>query len=109
MNLDVNPTAEQLAKLLASCDDRAGNHLLWVTKTGEVEITRFSRGTDVSEIQRAHPEMQFRYAPFLAGKEYVGEDAAADDDWLQELFESLLREWQKAKGKAEAAYAGELW
>src|SRR5438034_1059892 len=32
MNLSANPTKEQLRKLLQSCDDRAGHHVLWVAR-----------------------------------------------------------------------------
>ncbi len=109
MNLDMNPTTEQLRELLAACNDRAGNHLLWVKKTGEVEITRLPRKEDPANFESAHPEMQVRYALFLVAHEYVGEDAAKDDDWVQELFGALMRDWQAAKGKSEVAFAGELW
>ena len=109
MNLDANPTPGQLRQLLAPCDDRAGNHLLWVRKTGEVELSRLPRGTTPEEFERSHPDMQFHYAPFLAAYEYVGADAAADDEWVQELFDSLLREWQRARGKTEVALADKFW
>ena len=48
--------------------------------------------------------MQMRYETFLAGNEYVGPEAAADDEWIRELFESLLKEWPKAKGRSEVAH-----
>jgi hypothetical protein len=56
--------------------------------------------------------MQMRYETFLAGNEYVGPEAADDDEWVAELFDSLLREWPRAKGKPDvvcidAAFIGQ--
>jgi hypothetical protein len=48
--------------------------------------------------------MQLRCETFLAGNEYVGPDAAEDDEWIFTLFESLRKEWSQAKGKPAVAY-----
>jgi hypothetical protein len=100
MNLDANPTVQQLRELIARYDDAAGNHVLWVKRTGEVEISTVPPDNSPGRFQQEHPEMRLRYGPFLAGNEYVGPEAAADDEWIAELFESLLREWRKAKGES---------
>ena len=39
MNLDNNPTMDELRDLLRPLDDRAAHHVLWVDRTGEVHIT----------------------------------------------------------------------
>lgn len=39
MNLNNNPTANELSELIAACDDNAGHHVLWVSKSGDVAIT----------------------------------------------------------------------
>lgn len=36
-------------------------------------------------------------ATFLAGNEYVGPDAAEDEEWVNQLFNALVKEWPKAK------------
>jgi hypothetical protein len=106
MNLNLNPTPEQLRELLRQSDDTAGHHVLWVKKSGDVAISRIPREQSPATFQLGHPDIQLRYEPFLAGNEYVGPEAAADDEWVAELFDSLLREWRRAKGKAEVANVG---
>jgi hypothetical protein len=106
MNLDANPSIEELRELVKRCDDSAGHHVLWVKKSGEVIISCIPKNQTPDEIQEDHPDMQLRMETFLAGNEYVGPEAADDCDWISELFESLRKEWQKAKGKAEVAYLG---
>src|SRR5262245_7917384 len=99
MNLNTNPTIEQLRELIRQGDDSAGHHVLWVKKTGEVELSRLPRDRTPSGLEQAHPEMQLRYEPFLAGNEYVGPEAADDQEWVAELFDRLRKEWPKAKGR----------
>lgn len=103
MNMNNKPTSDQLRELIRRCDDYAGDHVLWVTKTGDVELSRIPRGQTGAEFQEAHPDMQVRIGPFLAGNEYVGPDAAKDDEWIMELFDILTREWASVKGKAVVA------
>jgi hypothetical protein len=114
MNLDNHPTPEQLRQLLAGCDDHAGHHVLWVKRNGEVEISTIQHPyLDVCSLQnepavlrleQEHPEMQMRCETFLKGNEYVGPEAAANDDWIADFFDILGREWQKRKGRPEVAY-----
>jgi hypothetical protein len=96
MNLDANPTREQLRELLAGCDDTAGRHLLWVNRKGDVGIDRLQvNGAAQGPVR---PDVQISYEVFLAGNEYVGAEAAADDEWVTEVFERLCEEWQRLKG-----------
>jgi len=104
MNLNKNPTAEELRDLLRGCDDAAGHHLVWVKKNGEVVISRLPRDHPPNGFERDHPEMQLACEPFLAGNEYVGPDAADDNEWVTELFDRLRMEWRKANGRQEVAY-----
>jgi hypothetical protein len=108
MNLNANPTPQQLRELIRRCDDNAGHHVLWVRNTGEVEISRIPDDQSPVGFRVADPEMQIQYEPFLAGNEYVGPEAAADEEWLSELFDSLLAEWSRAKGKPGVAYIDRL-
>jgi hypothetical protein len=103
MNLDNRPSIDQLRELVKQCNDDAGDHVLWVSRTGDVRISRASRDQTSAEFDRAHPDMQLRFEAFLAGNEYVGPEAAADNEWIAELFERLGREWNNAKGKPVVA------
>jgi hypothetical protein len=98
MNLDAHPTKDQLRELIGPCDDRAGHHVMWVTRAGEVKLSRISRDASLVAFDQDHPEMQLRCEPFRAGNEYVGPEAAQDERWVAELFERLLRGWRQAKG-----------
>jgi hypothetical protein len=106
MNLDTNPTVEQLRVLVRQCDDSGSHHVLWVKKTGDVEISPIPKDQTPVGFEEAHPLMQLRFETFLAGNEYVGPEAAADDDWMSELFENLRKEWERAKGKPDVEYVG---
>jgi hypothetical protein len=105
MNLNNNPTKQQLRDLTARMDDRAGSHVIWVTKQGEVVVTCVPFGSSLDEFVQAHPEMQMYYETFEVGMGYMGEEAAADDEWIDELFDNLLTEWAKARAQPEARRA----
>ncbi len=108
MNLNENATIDQLGNLIREGDDSAGDHVLWVKKSGEVELSRIPHGQNPDGFEEAHPDMQMRVETFLAGNEYVGPEAADDSEWVTELFERLVREWPKAKAQREVAYIGEF-
>src|SRR5579883_1281513 len=93
MNMQSNPSKDQLRELLKRCDDAAGHHLLWVSNNGDVELSRLREGQTAAGFEQAHPEMRVRFEAFQAGNEYVGPDAAADDEWVSELFNSLATRW----------------
>ncbi len=99
MNLDENPTKQQLRELIATCDDWAGSHVLWVTDQGGVQITTVPYGTPLRDFIRAHPEMRMHYVAFEPGNEYTGPEAAERDEWIDELFENLVTEWGKSRGQ----------
>jgi hypothetical protein len=106
MNLNSNPTIEQLREIIRPVEDSAGHHVLWVKKSGDVELTKIPADQPLAEFEKAHPDMQIRFETFQAGNEYVGPEAAEDDEWVSELFDSLLKKWRQAKGKSEVVYVG---
>jgi len=108
MNMNTNPSISQLRDLLKKCDDTAGHHVLWVKKNGDVVISRITGDPAPAAFDKEHPEMRMRYETFLVGNEYVGADAADDDDWVSELFENLRAEWAKARGESGVRYIEEF-
>jgi hypothetical protein len=102
--LNLDPTREQLRQLIAQGRDRDGHHLLWVSDTGEVQLSLVPADLTPAGFQQAHPQMRLRYEMFERGNEYVGPSAAADDAWVYRLFESLVREWPRAKDRAAVEY-----
>jgi len=102
MNLDNNPTKEQLADLLRPCDDRAAHHVLWVDRGGEVHVTKLPKTWPVPEpgpdvLNRA----LVRFETFWAGHGYVGPEAAEADEWLTDALDWLSRDWAAAKAASQ--------
>ena len=108
MNLNTNPKIEELRELVKRCDDAAGHHLLWVSRDGDVEVSRIPKTAPPNGLINGHPNMQMCFETFQAGNEYVGPDAADDTEWIAELFDNLVNEWPKAKGKPNVAHIGKL-
>jgi hypothetical protein len=104
MNLNANPTMDQLRDLLKRCDDYAGHHVLWVRKSGDVEVTRLAKGQTPFEFEQSHPDMQIRFETFQGGNEYVGAEAAANDDWVQLVLDRLVKEWPTAQNAREVKF-----
>ncbi len=103
MNLNNNPTPDQLRELLRPLDDLAAHHVLWVDRGGEVHVTKMER-----KAWRPPPPPQevldnavVRFETFWAAKGYVGPEAAADDEWLAEALGWLIRDWNAANARGE--------
>ncbi len=94
MNLSANPTKPQLAELLAKCDDKATPHILWVDHDGEVHITPLPLGVVPVDFGE-RPDLRFRYETFHTGHDYTGPDAAADVEFVDDLFTALVRDWKE--------------
>lgn len=91
MNMNDNPTAEQLAALFGAKRDEDGAHTLWVGQDGGVHL-------DVSGDDGAlFAAARLRYAPFEAGVGFVGEDAAGDVEMMGDLLASLIEQWSAAR------------
>ena len=90
-----NPTERQLHDLLSVCDDRAGNHVLWVNLLGDVQITLLTQETATTWAARMEDQIQVRYKAYEAGNDLVGQNAAGDSIYVSRLFDELLTDWQK--------------
>lgn len=99
MNLNNNPTVQQLSKLLSVCDDQAGHHILWVSNTGDVSVTQIN---DIGPIgfEENTPSMAMRYETFQRGNDYVGEEAAKDEKHVARLLRDLITEWPLYTGNS---------
>jgi hypothetical protein len=96
MNLNSNPTKSQLRALLASCDDDAGCHVIWVGQDGKVHAEQLPKDlTPFEWEQRMGSQIKFRYETLDCGNRYVGEEASKDPKWVDELFGWLERDWAR--------------
>jgi hypothetical protein len=96
LNLNNNPSIKQLRELLQSCDDTAGSHVLWVDHQGTVHITLLDRKiTPAVWAENMKDQIRFRYETYGRGNDYVGLEAAQDDEYVSSLFHKLLKDWQE--------------
>lgn len=93
MNLNRNPSKEQLREILRARDDAAGHHVLWIKKNRDVALSRLPKNQMPVSFEKIHPEMQVRCETFQAGNEYVGPEAADDEERVAELFDRLMAMW----------------
>jgi hypothetical protein len=93
MNIDLkNPNALTLASvrdLIGSKDD-SQHRQLRVTSDG---IAFLSDDVAADKLDN----ILFRFETWIAGNGYCGAAAAADDDWVREVYEDLRSNWPEPK------------
>jgi hypothetical protein len=103
VNLNNNPTMDQLRTLLRPWDDRAAHHVLWVDRAGAVHVTEVEKKW--RPIPQPGPDVLnnalVRFETFVAGNGSVGEEAAASDEWITDAFNWLMRDWAAANTRGE--------
>ena len=93
MNLEDQPTLEQLQAIIAAADDVAGHHVLWVDTRGSVHLSLLPEGLGPIGFEESNKSMCLRYETCDPGNGYVGIEAANDLELMERLYSSLLREW----------------
>jgi hypothetical protein len=104
MNMNNNPTIDELKQIFFARNDDDGHHVLWVKKNGAVELSIVPEHLNPVGFEQATPEMQVRYETFVRGNKYVGTSAAADHEFMQRVFDSLVKEWPAVKGGSRVEY-----
>lgn len=93
MNLKRRPTVQQLRALLASVDDDAGVHVMWVGRNGEVHLTTLREGYP-PELWAEQMSDRIRFhLVFQRSSGFVGSSASSDWEWLRDLLEFLRQQW----------------
>ena len=88
------PTTADLAAMLMSCNDKSGNHILWVDFNGDVHVSQVPENlTPLGWAESMVGKVKFRYEAFIRGNEYVGSKAASDQTYLEEQLKDLKRDW----------------
>ena len=89
MNLNDNPTIDQLAELFALRKDSLDDHLLWVSQSGEVRLDRLPPNTIEDDFQAHLPTMHPRVKVYRRGQGYVATKAAADTQFVGRMLQPL--------------------
>lgn len=92
LNLNNNPQLNQLREIIKN-GDITKNNILWINKNGEVILSLIDENKTLQNFKKENPNMRFGYDVFSPGIEFIGEDAANDKDWIQEIFTSLIKTW----------------
>lgn len=98
MNLNDEPTIDQLAQLLATRKDRNDSHILWVCESGKVHVEGLGAHAEEAQFESQRPSMRARLRTYRRGLGYVGKKAAADREFVSRVLHTLKHEWQAAQG-----------
>jgi hypothetical protein len=93
MNMNNNPTVDQLRALFALADDEAGHHCLWIDIAGGVHIDVIPEHLTPNGFEDSQPLMAVRFETFGHGNGYVGPDAAGDEKFISDTLNDLARVW----------------
>lgn len=94
MNLNNQPTVDQLAQLLAARKDRNDSHILWVCKAGNVHVEALGPAGEEAQFEQQRPAMCARLRTYRRGLGYVGKKAAADLQFVSQVLQTLNQAWQ---------------
>ena len=104
MNLNKQPSLDELARLFATRKDKQDSHILWVSETGDVHLDCLEAGTCEKEFEQRTPAMRARLRTYHRGRGYVGKKAAADREFIGRVYQTLQQTWGVARNRTEVAY-----
>ena len=93
MNLN-SPNLEEFKELIKNCDDENFNHIIWVTREGDVFINKFTTRNPSHKFEIANPNLLFWKGLFINGDRFVGEEAANDSIYIKNLIDELQKYWK---------------
>ena len=101
MNLNNQPTIEELARMFAAKKDSHDSHILWISKSGQVHIDCLAPHAGEDEFDRNHQNLLARLKMYRRGHGYVGKKAAADKDFIGNVLQTLKQAWDSMQNKNE--------
>jgi len=101
MNLNNQPTIDELAEMFAAHKDTLDDHILWIGKSGEVKIDCLAPHTEEAEFDRNNRELAARLKMYRRGQGYVGKKAAADRNFIEQVFDTLNNAWESFKDSSQ--------
>jgi hypothetical protein len=101
MNLNNQPTIEELARMFAAKKDSHDNHILWISKSGNVHIDSLSPYAHEAEFDQNNQNLLARLKMYRRGQGYVGKKAAADKDFIGHVLQTLKQTWDSLQNNNE--------
>ena len=108
MNLNDNPSLDELKEMFASCNDDAGHHVLWIDKFGEVNLSVIPKDLTPAAFQKETTQMQIRYEAFIQGSKYVGISASKDQGFMEKIYDNIRKNWASVEKKVVVVNIDEL-
>lgn len=101
MNLN-DSKIEELVDLLKDCDDKNFNHFIWVSTLGDVFVEKSKSKNPFPNFSFQNNNILFWKGVFHSERGYVGKESLSDQEYIEELYKELLKNWQiKFKGHLE--------
>ena len=97
MNLNNQPTIDELARMFAAKKDSHDSHILWISKCGQVHIDCLSPHAHEAEFDQNNQNLLARLKMYRRGQGYVGKKAAADTEFVGRVLQTLQQEWPAAR------------
>ncbi|RMR06710.1 hypothetical protein ALP94_03183 [Pseudomonas savastanoi pv. glycinea] len=105
MNLNNQPTVQELSELFAARKDTLDNHILWVCEEGEVRIEPLASGVPEEQFIANRPNLRARLSMYRRGHGWVGKKAAADKQFMSDVLQTLQDVWRQPEARiAERSY-----
>ena len=104
MNMNNSPTIEEFKALTSACNDDEAHHIQWIRSDGEVFIDPLPENLSPVGFEEEHDDLMIRYETCNCGNGYVGAEAATDDEYMNRIFNSMVKEWDLAKNSTGKHY-----
>ncbi|KQN53603.1 hypothetical protein ASE98_18755 [Pseudomonas sp. Leaf48] len=109
MNLNNQPTIDELARMFAAKKDSHDNHILWISKCGQVHIDCLSPHAHEAEFDQNNQNLLARLKMYRRGQGYVGKKAAADKDFIASVLQTLKQAWNSMQNNNEVRVIDRLY
>ena len=91
--MNQSPTLEQLRELFRKHDESTGYaHILWVSRSGDVNISTLQGSIESPPLTN----VRLRYEIFSPQSNQVGNAAATNDAFMNQMFNSLRERWTES-------------
>ena len=109
MNLNNQPTIDELARMFAAKKDSHDSHILWISKCGQVHIDPLSPHAHEAEFDQNNQNLLARLKMYRRGQGYVGKKAAADKDFIASVLQTLKQAWNSMQNNNEVRVIDRLY